>query len=309
MKLIRLSLLVLCMVFIIRCGDNNNPTSSQKAPTIASITPNSLSRGARVVTTQVRGTNLTNVSAVSFGPDIIVHGWRLISTTQTDVDVSIGRTAAPGARSISLTADGGSATSSAIFTVLTNTTPVAEFSINPPDGSQNDIFQFDASGSTDDGSIQQYLWEFSDGSPNAKGKTVSRQFAAGSYHIKLTLTDNNGATSSKIRDLNVQQFTPVVCPTGSKDRGLLYGTVIAVEPGNIAIVRLDKENSTCENSFYKCGDMRDGQVDLDFYGIISEMTDLGGHTFRVKNDCPFKWPPKIGRRVFLFWKSCANVCP
>jgi hypothetical protein len=48
----------------------------------------------------------------------------------------------------------------------------------------------------------------------------------------------------------------------------------------------------------------------NFYGIVKSMSDLGDGTFRVFNDCPFRWPPPVGEEVFLIWKTCSqNFCP
>jgi chitodextrinase len=54
---------------------------------------------------------------------------------------------------------------------------------------------FSASGSRDpDGSATGYTWEFGDGA-TASGKTAGHSYAkAGSYAVKLTVTDDQGAS-------------------------------------------------------------------------------------------------------------------
>ncbi len=303
-------LIVLSLLLTVRCGSDNPATSTPStAPTITSVNPDRLSRGERVVPVTIRGTNLQGVGSVSFGSDMTIHGWRSISATQLDVDISVGRGAVSGARSISITAQGGSTTSAAIFTVLDNQTPMAVFNITPKDGTENDTFEFDASGSTDDGRITEYAWEFSDNKKET-GKIVTRKFAPGTYQVTLTVKDNNGTDSNNTKSLDVEKFTEIECTKWIPNHGTLYGTVIAVEPGNNAIVRLDRNGSTCKNSAYLCGDMRDAQVDFCFFGVITEIADRGNDVFRVKNSCPYRWPPKIGHRVFLFHKRCdKNGCP
>ncbi len=311
MRCFRGVLIVLSLFLMVQCDDSNPVTTpSSTVPTITSVSPNTLSRGERVVTIDVGGTNLLGVTAVSLGPGIFIHGWRTISATNLEVDISVERDASPGGRTISVTAEGGSITSASIFTVSNNSLPLADFTVTPRNGSQNDEFEFDGSPSTDDVRIEDYIWDFDDGKPQASGKIVTRKFDPGTYAVTLTVTDNIGASHSKERDLDVSSFTETACEKFAPNRGLLYGTVIGVEPGNNAIVQLDKNNSTCSNSFYICGDMRNAEVDLGFYGIISAMTDLGNNTFRVKNDCPLHWPPVKGSRVFLFYKACeVNSCP
>ncbi len=63
---------------------------------------------------------------------------------------------------------------------------------------------FDASGSSDsDGTIASYAWDFGDGTTGS-GITASRTYsAAGTYTVKLTVTDNEGATDSQTKSVTV----------------------------------------------------------------------------------------------------------
>jgi hypothetical protein len=80
---------------------------------------------------------------------------------------------------------------------IQNAPPVATFT-----GSSNNVFTggtvtFDATSSSDiDGTIVSYLWDFGDGSTGS-GTTASHSYAnAGTYTVRLTVTDNQGATHS-----------------------------------------------------------------------------------------------------------------
>lgn len=63
---------------------------------------------------------------------------------------------------------------------------------------------FSGATSTDpDGTISSYAWAFGDGG-TASGVSVSHVFsAAGTYSVKLTVTDNGGATASTVVDITV----------------------------------------------------------------------------------------------------------
>ena len=64
---------------------------------------------------------------------------------------------------------------------------------------------FDGSGSTDsDGTIASYAWDFGDGATGSRGKPPNHTYAAaGTYTVKLTVTDNDGATDAVSHDVTV----------------------------------------------------------------------------------------------------------
>ena len=64
---------------------------------------------------------------------------------------------------------------------------------------------FDGSGSSDPGgSIASYSWDFGDGSPAGSGVTPQHTYAApGNYQVTLTVTSNQGATSSVTQAVTV----------------------------------------------------------------------------------------------------------
>lgn len=80
---------------------------------------------------------------------------------------------------------------------------------------------FDAAASTDaDGTILTYAWDFGDGQ-TATGKAVSHTYAtAGTYAVKLTVTDNLGATGATTQTLSATDRENLVAGTyvpGLKD--------------------------------------------------------------------------------------------
>ena len=56
---------------------------------------------------------------------------------------------------------------------------------------------FDGTGSSDpDGSVANYAWSFGDGNTGTGPNPTHSYAAAGKYFVALTVTDNDGATSS-----------------------------------------------------------------------------------------------------------------
>lgn len=91
-----------------------------------------------------------------------------------------------------------------------NQAPTAIALVDPERGELGTVFSFDGSNSTDsDGVIAQYQWNFNDGAV-VTGSSVNHQFAAvGNYAVTLTVTDDQGATSQGVINVEV---TPAILP-------------------------------------------------------------------------------------------------
>lgn len=92
--------------------------------------------------------------------------------------------------------DGATASKGAVKTV-SNRPPVALFNENATIVNKGEVIHFDASESYDlDGDIVSYLWDFGDGT-NSTDVTVDHAYAEdGNYTVTLTVTDDDGASSS-----------------------------------------------------------------------------------------------------------------
>ncbi|MBR7032929.1 MAG: leucine-rich repeat protein, partial [Clostridia bacterium] len=64
---------------------------------------------------------------------------------------------------------------------------------------------FDATNSTDNGSIASCLWNFGDGTESTSLKPVKKYSEEGTYTVTLTLTDNEGASSSSRWTVSVRE--------------------------------------------------------------------------------------------------------
>jgi hypothetical protein len=81
-----------------------------------------------------------------------------------------------------------------------NTPPQASFTST----SDALLVHFDGSTSSDPGgNITGYSWNFGDGSPAASGQAVDHLYAAGTYQVTLTVTDDGGATDSVTQGVTV----------------------------------------------------------------------------------------------------------
>ncbi|HEY5548604.1 MAG TPA: PBP1A family penicillin-binding protein [Coriobacteriia bacterium] len=110
-------------------------------------------------------------------------------------------------------ANGSTITSVTVVTVTVatggaaaNKPPNASFEWSPPTPSTGSPVRFDASASTDDGTIAKWTWEFGDGTKDSSsGKVATHRFAAaGSYAVVLWVTDDRGSTVSLTKRVTVR---------------------------------------------------------------------------------------------------------
>ncbi len=81
----------------------------------------------------------------------------------------------------------------------------------PTSGLVGELLTFDASSSSDpDGMIASYTWDFGDGS-TAVGMTVNHSYnAAGTYHLILTITDDDGLSDTSTYTLLIEEPVAVL---------------------------------------------------------------------------------------------------
>jgi PKD repeat protein len=112
-------------------------------------------------------------------------------------------------------------------TSVSNNAPTASFTATPTSGQAPLVVSFNASGSSDsDGSITSYAWSFGDrGIGILPGSTVRHTYNATyngtrTYRVQLTVTDNDGATDTAFRTIQVSA-------SSSRARDLIWvGTLL-----------------------------------------------------------------------------------
>jgi len=142
---------------------------------------------------------------------IVNYSWAFgDGTTATGVTANHVYSAA-GTYTVTLTVtDDGESTDSTTSTisittpVVPNQSPVAFFTESAQTVSSGENVHFDASDSSDsDGTIVSYSWDFGD-EMTATGVTAEHAYSAeGTYTVTLTVTDDNGASSSVSAEMTV----------------------------------------------------------------------------------------------------------
>jgi PKD repeat protein len=136
-------------------------------------------------------------------------------TTATGPDAT-HRYASAGEYTVTLTTqdnDGATSSDTVTVSVAENQPPSASATANRTSAKVDEAVAFDGSGSSDsDGTITSYEWDFGDGT-TATGPTATHRYgSAGTYNATLTVTDDNGATSTAEVTVEV---TTNVAPTVS----------------------------------------------------------------------------------------------
>ncbi len=82
-----------------------------------------------------------------------------------------------------------------------NSEPVASFTASALEAVTDEDILFDASASTDsDGSISYYAWDFGDGTEGSGVTTKHKYAKAGTYTVKLIVTDDGDSSSSAVTE-------------------------------------------------------------------------------------------------------------
>jgi PKD repeat protein len=171
----------------------------------------------------VAGAVVTFNASGSYDPDGVItsYAWSFGDGWSGTGSTAFHAYGGSGAYTVTLTVtDNLGTTGSTTRTVqvgVTNQPPVAAFNYSPANPVAGAVVTFNASTSYDpDGVITLYTWAFGDGwSGSNPNPTVSHPYAAGTYSVTLTVTDNLGATGSVTRV--VQVGTPGVPGTPVMD--------------------------------------------------------------------------------------------
>jgi len=141
--------------------------------------------------------------------DIEGYRWEFGDGTTDSGETTTHTYSEPGKYDLTLTVDGESETRSETLRVeVINRQPVSSFTYTPDDRpTKSHTITFDASESEDpDSDIEEYRWEFGDGT-TANGEVVEHSYKeAGTYNVSLTINDGEKTDETEMK-MTIHQRT------------------------------------------------------------------------------------------------------
>ena len=112
-----------------------------------------------------------------------------------------------GAKSVQLTVtdNDGDASSVTKTVAVANLDPVASFTVSPASPNTGDIVTFTDTSADGDGTIEGWAWDFGDGTTSDQRSPTHNFAEAGTYEVRLTVTDDDGGTDTATRNVTVSQ--------------------------------------------------------------------------------------------------------
>lgn len=89
-----------------------------------------------------------------------------------------------------------------------NERPEADFSFSPTNPTTDDTVQFTDRSSDPDGRISRWQWDFGDGNTSTSQNPTHRYTRTGTFTVRLTVTDDEGATDSASKSITVRPGIP-----------------------------------------------------------------------------------------------------
>lgn len=151
-----------------------------------------------------------------------------------------------------------------------NQAPSASFTVSTNELTAN----FTSTSSDSDGTIVNYSWNFGDGNNSTTQNPSHHYLNAGTYNVDLTVTDDDGATSSTSQQVNVS-----LDPTSNIDLSILSGSLS--RKGRL-VVELSWSNATGSNVDI----VRNGSIvwttgNDGYYKDVSQGMTSGIYTYQV----------------------------
>lgn len=175
--------------------------------------------------------------------DTVTATWDWGDGTPAGAGLSPSHTfTAPGTYIVTETVTDGadSSTATKLIKVIAPTPPEASFTYIK---AGNDVHVDGSESSDPDGTVEDYDWDWGDGSPHGSGETAEHTYAAGppkTYTITLTVTDDDNTEDTFTRDVEI----------GGNDKPIARFTVTNVDKGFVELTGAPSSDPDGTVDFY-----------------------------------------------------------
>jgi len=218
----------------------------------------------------------------------------------------------------------GDASSPAPPPPVANQAPNAVITVNQSSGIAPVNIEFSGTSSTDaDGSITNYAWDFtSDGSVDDNNATANFEYQdAGMYTATLTVTDNDGASSSSMIEIVVERAAEKILFNGQEISGNGNNNLYIMNDDGTERLQLNSPDSNNREDVFQAEFSPDGQsvaylvFDLDTRTQnLMVVSAAGGEALRLNQDIQmnqqivseFEWSPDSSQIAYTINSGSAN---
>ncbi|HNR98304.1 MAG TPA: PKD domain-containing protein [Planctomycetota bacterium] len=163
--------------------------------------------------------------------------------------------------------------------------PTAAFTASPLSGAAPLAVSFDASASSDDGTIVSYAWDFGDGGTGTGIQTAHTYSAGGKFTVTLTVTDDDGLTGRATATITVEGGAGTQFKRGDTNADGKHNIADAV---CLLGFLFGPESDPCKQSVANCRDAadanNDGKID------IADAIKILGYLFTSATSGPLPQP-------------------
>lgn len=169
-----------------------------------------------------------------------------------------------------------------------NEAPSASFIVSTADGFVPLAVSFNGNGSTDtDGEISSFSWSFGDGTADGSGETVAHTFTdPGNYLVRLTVTDDEGATDTLTTNVRARGAT-------------LSGSITILSSSVVDADVNDRFTSTADNNSFTTAQPLPNPVRLGGFVNLPGTGSTTGNHFASGDAADFYAVSLSGNEVIL----------
>jgi len=200
-----------CLLLLPACTFLDGPTAGGPVLLTLSASPQ---QGTAPLTVGFHATSADGEPCLSYAWDFDETGEELQTTANPSTTHRFARSGEYTVRVTGTDAQ-GQATDALITVVVENAPPTPSLRMSDDAPVLGEEVLFDATGSIDgDGQVVHFSWAFGDGA-TAEGPAVRHAYTRlGQFLVRLTITDNEGATATLDHEMTVVEYTSGGCTGG-----------------------------------------------------------------------------------------------